>query len=166
MCYEKAAKSVYKVLSDPNTYPIRSLNQFKTDPRVKVGPRYGVGDDWAIFDFAAGLRRSRGRWFVFQARSRFYAVDAKSARDARRIIEHYQPIRMQPDGIRAADGDGASVNGVVLPQAVSNSPRLPKLASPSTDGFTGLRFLRGRFLRVLASRQAQLESRPRLQSVA
>lgn len=151
MSYEKAAKSVYRALNDPSTYPIRSLNRFKTDPRVKVGPCCGVGDDWAVFDFAAELQRSRGRWLLFRARSRFYAVDAKNARDARRIIEQYRPIRV----VAAVTPDRASDS----PTGTS-PPRVPSPTPHSLEGIIPLRLARVRFLGLLAARRTGLERQP------
>lgn len=94
MNWQRATRTVYKSLLDPDGYPVRSLNRFKQDPRVKTGPRFDSRDTWSLFDFAAELQRSRKHWFVFQARSRFYAVEARSAREAKRIVEQYRPIRV------------------------------------------------------------------------
>lgn len=151
MSCEKATKAVFRALTDNNIYPIRSLNRFKMDPRVKVGPRAGVGDDWAIFDFATVLQRSRRRWFVFKARWRFYAVDAESAREARRIIEQYKPIHVVVAATQHQAADSA---------AGRNLPRPPAPAPQSLDGVIPLRVARSRFLRLLANRRAQLERRP------
>jgi hypothetical protein len=56
MSWQLATKAVYKSLNDEDEYPIRSVNRFKTDPRVKTGPRFDHRETWAIFSF--GTRRS------------------------------------------------------------------------------------------------------------
>jgi hypothetical protein len=94
MSWQLATKAVYKALTNEDEYPIRSLNRFKTDPRVKTGPRFDFREAWAVFSFGAELQRSRGHWFVFHARSRFYAIEAVSVREAKRIVEQYRLIRV------------------------------------------------------------------------
>lgn len=171
MSCEKAKGSVYGALTDRNAYPICRLNRFKADPRVKVGPRANVGDDWVIFDFATMLQRSRRRWFVFKARSRFYAVDARSAHEARRIVEQYKAITVvvtvaQHEVAESAAGPGSpgldrvDDRSASDPRQSGNPPRLAARAPQSRDGITPLRLARGRFLGLLANRRAKLERHP------
>jgi len=92
---------------------MRSLNRFKTDPRVKTGPRFDSREAWVIFSFGAELQRSRRHWFVFHAPSRFYAVEAASAREAKRIVDQYRLIRVPQFlcSYQVASGDNPGVSG-------------------------------------------------------
>jgi hypothetical protein len=94
MSWQLAAKAVYKSLINEAEYPIQCLNRFKTGPRVRIGPRSDSRDNWDVMNFGSDLQRSRRHWFVFRARSRFYAIEATSPREAKRAVDQYRPIRV------------------------------------------------------------------------
>jgi len=98
MSVVRAPPAVYTWLHSSIEYPTRSLCRFKTDPRVKVGPTRAayMRDPFVVFAFAAELLRKRKTFYVFLARARLYAIEARSARQARRVVEQYQVIHDFP----------------------------------------------------------------------
>jgi hypothetical protein len=115
MSWQLAAKVVYKSLINEAEYPIRCLNRFKTDPRVRTGPRFDSREKLAVLSFGAELQASRRHFFVLYVRSRFYAIEAKSVREARRIVEQYAPIREPSNSTRRKPAGGVAGSAAIRP---------------------------------------------------
>jgi hypothetical protein len=90
MSWMMASSSFKRALADESQYPLQSLRQLENDPRVKACGCGDYPDVWEVFGFGAEIQRQRGQWFIFQARSRFYAIQATTERGATRIIEQYR----------------------------------------------------------------------------
>jgi hypothetical protein len=91
MPYQLANSDLHTAFSELS---IKELHRLKQDPRVDEGIPCGnlTWDPMSIFAMGAHIGRSTNHWIVCHARSRIYAIKAKSSRKATQIVRAYKTI--------------------------------------------------------------------------